>query len=442
MRSLTLLLATLQFLSILVAAHPFIIVDPKITPVQVHAPQRTHHYERRQDFLSGLQSAANSILDVGGEKTLVEATTRADVTLPPPAVASETRSSQAAESTSIEDDDDDNEGDGENDNEGDSEDSNEDDNEKDDSTTSAAASSTIDSETAAATTQSSTTSTAASSAQFTSAPPVLSPTLGSAQATTAATTTPTTTATADSNTASSIPPAGIAVAVIMSLLIISLTAWLIFKYHPRSRAWWTTRKQAQFHKRSYRDALDGPDPYTKSPNLRQRALSSNANASASKRQTLKSFFVPATAKLGHGKEIKRKPVNWGVETPEAKAEAEADSGSEKISMTATAAPMGQIERYSVLPAAASASATQPVSPMSLRAKESLEQLPSISPMNSVSVREPPPISISTSSAMVTADKDKDKDKGKDLRALPPPPILSLPPLIHAKRGSDGVFRLA
>ncbi|KAK5100675.1 hypothetical protein LTR70_001425 [Exophiala xenobiotica] len=441
MRSLTLLLAILQFLSILVAAHPFIIVNSKITPVQVHAPQRTHHHERRQDFLSELQSAANSILGVGGKKTLVEATTRADVTLPPPAVASETQSSQAAESTSIEGDGD-NEGDGENDDESDSEDSNEDDNEKDDSTTSAAASSTIGSETAAATIQSSTTSTAASSAQFTSAPPVPSPTLGSAQATTAATTTPTPTATADSNTASSIPPAGIAVAIILSLLIISLTAWLIFKYHPRSRAWWTTRKQAQFHKRSYRDALDGPDPYTKSPNLRQRALSSNANASASKRQTLESFFVPATAKLGHSKEIKRKPVNWGVETPEAKAEAEAeaDSGSEKISMTASAAPMGQIERYSVLPAAGSASATQPVSPMSLRAKESLEQLPPISPMNSVSVREPPPISISISSAMVPADKDK--DKGKDLRALPPPPILSLPPLIHAKRGSDGVFRLA
>lgn len=179
---------------------------------------------------------------------------------------------------------------------------------------------------------------------------------------------------------------------------------------------------------------------------------------------LKSFFAPSTAKLGHGQEIKRKPVNWGNPSPDLPSsfdESEsAERDMEKIPMTASAAPMGQIERYSMVarsktrdaprspvgtimelpadtnPASVrqpsrrvpgvkeldSTAAPGPISPISLRAKPSLSSMPPVSPM-SMHVR-----GLST-----TAGAER------ELPALPPVP--SLPPLIHAKRGSDGVFRL-
>jgi len=395
-------------------------------------------------LFSDVEGAANSILSIRDETTLVAAATRAPVTLPPPAIASATQSSQAAESTSAQGDDDGNEDDSESDDEG-------------ESTTSAAPSSTSAalssnsaapsstsdtdflSQTVAAITQPSsewtTSAVSSSTSEPDSIPPTVVATTQSSETPTSAAPTPSQTLESDQVTATApaatnntnnndgnkVPPVGIAVATVMSLVIVSLTAWLIFKFHPKTQAWWTARKYAQFHQRSFRDASGGPG--AGSSNLRQQALGSNANIS--RRQTIKSFFVPATAKLGEGKEIKRKPVNWGVENPKAADDAET---SEKVPMTATAAPMGQIERYSIFDAAF---ATRPVSPVSLRTQESLEKLPPISPMNSasVSVRELP----ANPASAVKADADK------NLWTLPPVP--SLPPLIHAKRGSDGLFRL-
>lgn len=205
-------------------------------------------------------------------------------------------------------------------------------------------------------------------------------------------------------------------AVIMSLLIVGLAAWLIFRSHPKSKAWWAARKEKQFQERSYREALDGPG--AGSPNLRQQALGS------SRRQTLlRSFFAPATVKLGGGQEIKRKPVNWGaqsVSTPRL-------SDSEKTSMTASAAPMGQVDPVLLTPGhgtPAAPTVAHTVSPMSMRPRESFDQLAPVSPMSSH--RELPPISAITNE--------------RDLPSLPPMPVI--PHLVHAKKGSDGVFRLS
>lgn len=399
MQTVTLLFAILQVLSVLVAAHPFVIVNSITTHVQVHAPQQTHHYERRQ-LLSELQSAANSVFGIEDDTTSAQATsTKAAVTLLPPVTASATTDSQETQSTSTAEED--------------NEDDEDDENDEGESTSSSEESSTTESEASTSTTGTSTTETSTtletssstSSVLTTGATPVPSPTLDNAQATATAD------ASKDDDHSNGVPPGGIAVAVIMSLLILAATAWLIFKYHPKSQAWWAARQDKQFRERSHRDALDGAN--AESPSLREEALS----GSASKRQTLKSFFVPATAKLGQGKEIKRKPVQWGVESPKPGGAADA----EKISMTATAAPMGQIERYSMLP---SESAAQPVSPVSLRAKQSLEKLPPISPISAY--RELAPVPSATA--------------GHDLPALPPVPAFSTP--AHAKRGSDGVFRLA
>lgn len=212
------------------------------------------------------------------------------------------------------------------------------------------------------------------------------------------------------------PAGGVAVGVIMGLLILGLAAWLIFRSHPKTKAWWAARKEKKFQERSYRDAIDGPN--AGSPNLRQQALGS------SRRQTiLRSFFAPTTARLGGGQEIKRKPVNWGaqsINTPQL-------SDSEKMSMTASAAPMGQVDHDLLSPGrgtTAMPTVAHVVSPVSMRPRESLDQLPPVSPMSTH--RELPPISA------VTAERD--------LPSLPPMPVI--PHLAHAKKGSDGVFRLS
>lgn len=170
---------------------------------------------------------------------------------------------------------------------------------------------------------------------------------------------------------------------------------------------------------------------------------------------LKSFFAPATVKLGNGEEIRRKPVNWGVESAHAPSVRSARSASpdlpplpvdmekipvdsEKIPMTAAAAPMGQIERYSYmpqprpndkelappipeLPAAPQRTLSSAVSPMSMHPREDIERLPPISPLSHRGV--PPP-----------------DGTERTLPLLPPVPIVPAG-LNIAKRGSDGVFRL-
>lgn len=178
------------------------------------------------------------------------------------------------------------------------------------------------------------------------------------------------------------------------------------------------KKEKQFQERSYREAIDGPSA-SNTPNLRQQAL--GGGGVASKRQTLKSFFAPTTVKLGGGQEIRRKPVNWGVESPSM-----AQTGdSEKALMAASAAPMGESEKIPVssLPTTAIATPAQAVSPATLNPSENLDHLPPVSPLSSH--RQLSPIS-----AAVT---------DRDLQALPPVP--GLPYLSHAKKGSDGVFRL-
>lgn len=176
---------------------------------------------------------------------------------------------------------------------------------------------------------------------------------------------------------------------------------------------------------------------------------------------LKSFFAPSTAHLGHGQEIKRKPVNWGATNAKGQILDEC-SDSEKIPMTASAAPMGQIERYSMvakantrgsprsatsvimelptptdsivpeLPASDSnvnrnanrqeLDAVGAISPVSLRPKPSLSGMPPVSPLS---------MHFRGQSNVAVAERE--------LPALPPVP--NLPALVHAKRGSDGVFRL-
>ena len=263
-------------------------------------------------------------------------------------------------------------------------------------------------------------STASSSSTLSTVPPSISAT--PTPSTSIAQTQPTSSPIPSQNNDSGLPPGGLAATVILLLLVVIVTAWLVFKYHPKSRAWWAARQERKYKDRSYRDAIDGSD----SVNLRQQALG------VSRRQTMKSFFVPSTVNLGNNQEIRRKPVNWGESTPPMPTLAEKSvpighSDTEKICMTADAAPMGQIERYSYisphsthceLPAPVPAKAM--VSPASVWQKDELEKLPPVSP-----------ISIARTGSVATSD-----------RAFPAlPPVPQLPELTHAKRGSDGVFRL-
>lgn len=399
MRSSPTVLVTVQLLSLLAAAHPFIIVSTKITEVKVQKAAPTRHILPRQGLLDSFTSAVDSVLGLGDDTSTSSAkakstkTTSASVkTIIPPAIASTTLTA----STSSQDDDDEDE----------SSTSTDDSSTTESSTTSTSTSTSIGTSTTSETTSSSsalsTTASPAATSTLANTQPTEPPQLG-----------------ASNDDSNDVPPGGIAVAIIMSLLIVTVIAWLIFKYHPRSQAWWAAREEKKFQERSYRENLDGPN--AGSPNLRQQAL----GGSASRRATmLKSFFAPSTAKLGDGKEIRRKPVNWGAESPSTSKVLE---DNEKLSMTASAAPMGQIERFSLVPEplAKEAEATV-VSPISLKPRESLERLPPISPLSTHHKREHQSLS-----AIAGSEHE-----------LPPlPPVPTLPPLIHAKRGSDGVFRL-
>lgn len=218
----------------------------------------------------------------------------------------------------------------------------------------------------------------------------------------------------------------------MILLVLAVTAWLVFKYHPKSQAWWAAREERRFQERSYRDGIDGKlaEP-TDDPRTRRQTM-------------LKSFFAPSTAHLGVGQEIRRKPVNWGEPTPplpqkelpvikEYGISPPYSADTEKIAMTDHAAPMGfnaeplgTIMRYSyipppppVVPAATSQSL---VSPLTVAQREPLDKLPPISPMS-----------------LKPVNSTRRTQSDRDLPELPPVPVL--PGLTHAKRGSDGLFRL-
>ncbi|KAK5096562.1 hypothetical protein LTS08_007435 [Lithohypha guttulata] len=419
------LFATAHFLSFLVTAHPFVIVKPQITQGAVRYPQRTNHHYKRQGLLDSLESAANSLLGVGGqtatssskknEKTTSSASLK---TLVAPAVASTTISTQSARTTSTKDGDDDDDDDDDN---------------NEPSTSTESSTSTTD--VSATTTESSTTTQSESMiSSTTTALPASTTSISQPAPSTSVTATQTASASISNDSGDSVPPAGIAVAVIMSLLILALTAWLIFKYHPKCQAWWTVRQERQYRARSHRDALDRPTARSNSP--RQQALDSGVSRRAT---TLKSFFAPATVRLGGGQEIRRKPVNWGATSPTMTGtERDIDADGEKIPMTSSAAPMGQIERFSMFPKSkqdqihelpadmgtvtATTPIPAPISPVSLRPKPSLSSLPPVSPLSTHARGR--------SSAAATE---------AELPSLPP--IPTLPPLTHAKRGSDGVFRL-
>ncbi|KAJ9650946.1 hypothetical protein H2198_009760 [Neophaeococcomyces mojaviensis] len=416
MRPSLILLSVFHFLAFLVAAHPFIIISTKI---EVHHVMPTHIIHRRQGLLDQFESAVNSVLGIDTEtssssaKSLVKATstsarstssTKTVQTLAPPVTASatSTSSSRGAQTTSTSSDDDDDDTTST----------------TSDQTTSTDSSSTTTTDSTTTTTDSSTSTSAISTSMIasTTAQPTPTSSLANVQPTYTA-------SSAKSNdNGNQVPAAGIAVAVIMILVIVLVSGWLVFKYNSRAQAWWASRQEHKRKERSYREALDGPAPGSTS--LRQEAL---AGGSSKRRTMLQSFFAPATAKLGHGTEIKRKPVNWGAKSP-------ATSGttdSEKISFTASAAPMGRIERYSGHHFVAELDSTpvppapvQPVSPISLGRKESLYNLPPVSPLSTHTVL--PSIS--------------ERQAAKDLPELPPVPAL--PSVLHAKKGSDGVFRLA
>ncbi|KAK5076882.1 hypothetical protein LTR64_005639 [Lithohypha guttulata] len=423
------LFATVHFLSFLVTAHPFVIVKPQITQGAVRYPQTTNHHYKRQGLLDSLESAANSLLGVGGQTTTSSSkknektTSSASLkTLVAPAVASTTISTQSPRTTSTKDSDDD-----------DHHDNNE------PSTSTESSTSTTD--VSATTTESSTTTQSESTiSSTTTALPASTTSTSQPAPSTSVTATPTASASISNDSGDRVPPAGIAVAVIMSLLILALTAWLIFKYHPKCQAWWTARQERQYRERSHRDALDRPT--ARSNNPREQALDSGVSRRAT---MLKSFFAPATVRLGGGQEIRRKPVNWGATSPTMTGtERDIDADGEKIPMTSSAAPMGQIERFSMFPKSKqdrdqnqnqnqvhelpadmgtiTTSTPAPISPVSLRPKPSLSSLPPVSPLSTHARGR--------SSAAATE---------AELPSLPP--IPTLPPLTHAKRGSDGVFRL-
>lgn len=389
-----------------VSAHPFIIVA-HITPAAVLPPTPTHNHVPRQNLLSDLESAANSVFGLPPDSSTTsnrgKTTSSASVrTVIPPATAAATTSSQSDDADSDDDDD-------------------------DDTSTSSDASSTTQTSTVSPTTSTSSSSLSTSRSNTTA----------SATGATQVTATPAT----SSGDSGGVPAGGVAVAVIMSLLAVLVAAWLVFKYHPKCQAWYAAREAKKFQERSYRDAIDGPG-----------SGSQAMGAGVSRRHTiLKSFFAPTTAKLGGGQEIRRKPVNWGAgsthtssiraespELPPLPIDTEKiphDSG-EKIPMTAAAAPMGQIERYSYMPPSNARQLTPSipakipehppktptgaVSPLSMRADDDLERLPPISPLS-----------------------HRGSHRAAKERTLPSlPPVPTIPSLNLAKRGSDGLFRLA
>lgn len=247
------------------------------------------------------------------------------------------------------------------------------------------------------------------------------------------------------------PKAGIAIAVIMIIIIACVAAWLVFRYNSRIQAWWTARQEKQRQERSYREALDGPN--AGSPNLRQEALGGDR----SKRRTmLQSFFAPATVLLEPGKEIKRKPVNWGAKSPVSQ---NGQVDSEKVSIAASAAPMGHDEPPPPVPAMpvavppasipetggtrqiiaeldstpilppATVPLTQPVSPISIGRKESLRNLPPVSPLSPRTV-------------MPTISETEARKDLPELPSISDSRKPNLPPqVLMARKGSDGVYRL-
>jgi len=412
MRPSLVLLSVIHFIAFLVAAHPFVVISTDFglaaTPIPI--------LDRRQGLLDQFESAVNSALGLhtatsssaAKHTTQTSSSTHTAQTLVLPITTSSisTSTSDASQSTSTSsDEDDDNTA----------------------TTTSDQATSTDSSSTITTTETQSPSATASTNAtltltsESTTAQPSPTSSLVNVQPTN-----PVSSPEKFNDSGNNVPAAGIAVAAIMIVAVLLISVWLVFKYNTRAQAWWISRQEKKRQQRSYREALDGPVSGSSSPS--KEALASDP---LKRRTMLQSFFAPATAKLSHGSEIKRKPVNWGAEIPSRSD----TTGNEKTSITASAAPMGTnnlgppLTHHTVAELDSTpipqTPPIQPVSPISLSHKESLRNLPPISPL-STHTKLP-----SISERQIT----------KTLPELPPP-IPILPAVLHAKRGSDGVFRLA
>lgn len=275
----------------------------------------------------------------------------------------------------------------------------------------------------------------------------------------------TATPTPDASTSSSssdtgLSPGGLACAIIFPIAIFLIAAFLVFKFHPRSRAWWLAREERKRQQRSYRAGLDGP---------RKEALTDTTPSTPDlRRSMLQTFFTPSAVvrpgtagTASTSTSIRRKPVNWGAQSkvgtvdippiPEMPAELPASYPSEKTAMAVSAAPMGQLHSYSQSPVPPSPMSTSthsssavsggmnqntphlgftPISPLSARLAGE-KDLPRVPPSESHPVAE------LDSSPRLSGRRNTNTNVQTDAG----PTVATSAPVTRATRGLDGTFRL-